>query len=668
MSLQQIASSLAKFPELALLDFHSLTLFIRYASLAKEEIEFSIPNRELCPLSLPTKILRVLASALGECDTRLIEICWSAFGELVWTQPEIAATDEEILAFNDAALLHQTSFRHLFPPVRSCQSPICVNHRDDKSIMTLKEPLTHRATLFTVKHGALPIYTTSFYCRACHIRYYHDYHVHKQSSLRTYYGGVPDVVQVAQHFFVESALLELFTNNMVFGWLSGTNCARIYNEALSSPHAHIVNNKTAFTAIYQDTRHFTPDDWTVTRFIRKEDTMNGFFLYSLLLHKAEHNGILVLPHDEASQRDRLQPALAERNSAMEGTGQECYAHACDLCFHIVENEHGQLTKLQAAGCDGNTIGHRSCKVHDCKNPLPNLRHHFCEQHGHLRLKCAVVDCSADHAAGHRTCDRTEHRALETAYFKRGNAMFQLCSRLKKAGVSVPNNSVSGLDTSREGEDEEVVFEMGPGGPVELDPDECEGKPETGNRRMRAIFGGRWTHNEQLIMRPCGVILSRATLFGSEAVSAVHAFAKATFPTPESTPEFFIFDNNCKLDAHQRAIGDEHFKNTGKPVDVFHFQCKHKLTDLHCQRYCNPAAFPEMIGPDGKWRFNTSICEQTNVWFGGFIAVVRDMEATRYNFFLDEMIKRRNRYIVAELERKGHFPWNVPMSSLFPSSD
>lgn len=47
----------------------------------------------------------------------------------------------------------------------------------------------------------------------------------------------------------------------------------------------------------------------------------------------------------------------------------------------------------------------------------------------------------------------------------------------------------------------------------------------------------------------------------------------------------------------------------------------------------------MIGKDGKWRFNTSICEETNVWFGGFISVVQDMEATRYNFFLDEMIKR-----------------------------
>ena len=144
------------------------------------------------------------------------------------------------------------------------------------------------------------------------------------------------------------------------------------------------------------------------------------------------------------------------------------------------------------------------------------------------------------------------------------------------------------------------------------------------------------------------------------------FAKATFPTPQSTPEFFIFDNNCKLHAHQQNIGEKHFENTGMPVDVFHFDTKHSATDRHCQLYCNPAAFPELI-KDGKWRINTSICEQTNVWLAGYQAILRDMEATRYNFYLDEMIKRRNRFVVAELGLKGHTPWNIPISTLFPIS-
>lgn len=60
-------------------------------------------------------------------------------------------------------------------------------------------------------------FSKEFYT-GCNRRYYHNYYVHKQSSLRTYYGGVPHVIQVAQHFFMESPLLELFSNGMVFGW------------------------------------------------------------------------------------------------------------------------------------------------------------------------------------------------------------------------------------------------------------------------------------------------------------------------------------------------------------------------------------------------------------------------------------------------------------------
>ena len=70
--------------------------------------------------------------------------------------------------------------------------------------------------------------------------------------------------------------------------------------------------------------------------------------------------------------------------------------------------------------------------------------------------------------------------------------------------------------------------------------------------------------------------------------------------------------------------------------------------------------------DGKWVFNTSICEQTNVWLAGFHAILRDMEATRYNFFLDEMLKRWNRYVVKQLKAKGHCPWNIPLRSIIPS--
>ncbi|KAJ7708089.1 hypothetical protein B0H17DRAFT_971679, partial [Mycena rosella] len=202
--------------------------------------------------------------------------------------------------------------------------------------MTLTDPLTHKATLYTLQSGVLPVYTSSVYCRSCNRRYYHNYYVHKQSSLRTYYGGVPNVIQVAQHFFIESALLELFANGMVFGWLSASNWARIYNCAMSETNPHIANNKLAFASVYGNRKKTPAEGWNLE--LRNLDVTNGFFLYSLLLEKSERGGILLLPHDEPSQKDRLQPVLAERNKAMEGIGQEHWAHACDLCFVIFDSE------------------------------------------------------------------------------------------------------------------------------------------------------------------------------------------------------------------------------------------------------------------------------------------------------------------------------------------
>lgn len=42
-----------------------------------------------------------------------------------------------------------------------------------------------------------------------------------------------------------------------------------------------------------------------------------------------------------------------------------------------------------------------------------------------------------------------------------------------------------------------------------------------------------------------------------------------------------------------------------------------------------------------------------------------MEAVRYNFYLDEMIKCRNRYIIKQLDVKGGVPWNIPTQAIFP---
>lgn len=125
------------------------------------------------------------------------------------------------------------------------------------------------------------------------------------------------------------------------------------------------------------------------------------------------------------------------------------------------------------------------------------------------------------------------------------------------------------------------------------------------------------------------------------------------------PDVIFYDNNCHLQSHLNAQGETFFSDVILPVDVFHFKSKHKETDEFCQKHCNPALWPELVDADGKWIFNSSIAEQVNVWIGGYLAIVRDMLPHRYDFFLDEMIKRRNQVVVEKLRKSGQIPYHIP---------
>jgi hypothetical protein len=135
-----------------------------------------------------------------------------------------------------------------------------------------------------------------------------------------------------------------------------------------------------------------------------------------------------------------------------------------------------------------------------------------------------------------------------------------------------------------------------------------------------------------------------------------------FPTKYSLPGVIFHDNNCHVKEIIDRLQDSHFEHCALPVDVFHMKSKHKESDDHCNRSCNPAMFPDLI-VNNKWRFNSSAAEVTNAWFGGFQSIVREMRVDRYNFFLDEMIKRRNRMTVVDLRKKHARPYQIPRSDL-----
>jgi hypothetical protein len=123
------------------------------------------------------------------------------------------------------------------------------------------------------------------------------------------------------------------------------------------------------------------------------------------------------------------------------------------------------------------------------------------------------------------------------------------------------------------------------------------------------------------------------------------------------PKHIFFDNNCTL--KRMVEGDDFFADIGLTVDVFHWSCKHSTRDTFHQQYCNPYRYPELQNDDKlSWYFNSSIAEQTNVWFGGYHAICQEMGVDKFNFFLDEMIFRRNEDVREKLVQQNRNPYNV----------
>ena len=146
------------------------------------------------------------------------------------------------------------------------------------------------------------------------------------------------------------------------------------------------------------------------------------------------------------------------------------------------------------------------------------------------------------------------------------------------------------------------------------------------------------------------------------------FLCGLFPTRASLPDVIFFDNNCHfvemIDNMPHAR--KYFEAVAFPVDVFHFKShspKHKI----CAERCNPYSWPDLLKEDGSWRFNSSASEQTNIWYGGFQSIVREMPSIRYNFVLDEVVNVRNAIRHEQLERDGAQPYLIPRHELLQTN-
>lgn len=231
---------------------------------------------------------------------------------------------------------------------------------------------------------------------------------------------------------------------------------------------------------------------------------------------------LVVPHD-GTQKNRFIEAVHARNLRFRLYSQPEIRHYCKKCVRFYHGPNENISHMvSVVVIDGVTVGHPCCAVHNCHRPLASNRHRFCPQDAiQYDTICAIVGCDNPIVAGSLTCANPSHQDVERIHHDRGQARFQLQERLQRARVAHPNiMDVEDRDPS-ELVDEDLEEEF------EVQVNDTQGTESTNQqtqpqqlKKLRAQFGRKRTHNEQVIVAPCGMIFARETFYGAEGVASV----------------------------------------------------------------------------------------------------------------------------------------------------
>ncbi|KAF8234257.1 hypothetical protein L208DRAFT_1550813 [Tricholoma matsutake] len=252
--------------------------------------------------------------------------------------------------------------------------------------------------------------------------------------------------------------------------------------------------------------------------------------------------------------------MQARNLCLRLYGQPELNHRCDKCTWVFQGEEVWVVVV-----DGVTVGHPCCVVHNCFEPLQNQRDHYCKSHKKTEGQiCQIKGCTQVRQKDSCVCGDLQHIEAERIHVQHGQARFQLKECLERAWVAHPNDSVAEQQISDDLEVEEDI-EIA----VAIQNDACN--VDTQWKKLQAQFGWRRTHNEELIVAPCGIVLAWQTFYGAEGVSSVGNFMKNVFCT-RPKPKHIFFDNNCTL--KRTFQNDEFFADIGLTVAVFHWSCKH----------------------------------------------------------------------------------------------
>ncbi|KAI0084908.1 hypothetical protein BDY19DRAFT_1023122 [Irpex rosettiformis] len=509
-------------PLLNILSLTQLVRFIVYTAALKQDILLTQSARNHDPLAPPSFLsggIQIFLSKALKIPCEVIQKCWDLFKDLVWS----TGTAEELMSdpvkeFRASGYSYGLTYHSFYPPNQYCVNSQCTNQT------ALKRAKQREVVFFTFAQGPVPANAISLYCDTCHTSYQHNYYV--QGDQRVYWDGVPDAIEAGEHQFVERRVIEGWLLDMLYSWKSATNCARTYNSLFLGDEGNVDEPCSSTPGSDHPGFRFSP-------LLRPNHVWDSIILLCLLEDYGNRNTALEL-NNTADQDTRLRAAMQARNIRLQRYGLGETLHRCNKCVRFFDNrEMGDgISCTRVVVIDGITIGHPCCSVYNCKEPLKKQTNRFCERHKDQNNMCCLTECNARVIEGHMVCADEAHLDIEKVHRLRGQARVRHVDA-ENLGESM---NLDGEEVYDINSDNRVVGE-------DAGPAMHPHNPISGNKRLRAQFGRRRTHGEQLGVGPCGTIFGRGTMVGAKGIYSTSLFLHALYKFIPP-PEHIFYDNNC----------------------------------------------------------------------------------------------------------------------------
>ena len=129
-----------------------------------------------------------------------------------------------------------------------------------------------------------------------------------KSDRRFYYDNPPDILQIADHQFIERGLIDMWRTSTNVAWVSFANCAAVY----------LNTHKTT-------TKNKIPESWKFKGKLDGKNVAHAFILSALLENHKLRNTTLQVPHS-GLQSEHYKAAMRERNDRTRLYGQPELCH------------------------------------------------------------------------------------------------------------------------------------------------------------------------------------------------------------------------------------------------------------------------------------------------------------------------------------------------------